>query len=228
MNIEKIKAEIQVENFFQPREPLHVGTFKIIKYLIIYNYILPGERLVFNQLTELLKISRVPLKEAIQLLVARGFVVCLPNNGTYAIKLDQDYVNEICDIRLMIESYALRISCNNIPKDKLQNWLKIFESEESMVKGMVRPIETPRNIKQADAELHNSFVYYSDRPLLLDIYSRIEDFLMLIRHISKRLVISSKEHIDLIQAIMVDDCEKASEILVQHLKSVKESTFLES
>ena len=168
------------------------------------------------------------MKEAIQLLVARGFVVCLPNNGTYALKLDQDSVNEICYSLLMIESYALRISCNNIPKDKLQNWLKIFESEESMVKGMVRPIETPRNIKQADAELHNSFVYYSDRPLLLDIYSRIEDFLMLIRHISKRLVISSKEHIDLIQAIMVDDCEKASEILVQHLKSVKESTFLES
>ena len=221
MNHALIQEQLESKNFFKPREPLYMGAYNALRFLIINNFIATGERLDFSALEDLLQISRVPLREAIQLLVARGLVVHSPNNGTYVITLKEQDITEICDIRLMLEMHGLELSIDAIPREKLEAWLEIFASEELVLKNNKEIFETPHEIKVADAELHNGFILYSNRPILLDVYSRIEDYIILMRNINKRIVISSKEHIHIIDAILGNDLEKAKKLLQEHLDAVK-------
>lgn len=222
MDVNLLKEQLKGEEFLKPREPLYIGAYNALRYLIINNFIKGGERLDFSALEECFNVSRVPLREAIHMLSARRLVVHNPNTGTYVIKLNEQDVNEICDIRLMIELHALELSIDKIPLEKLYEWLHIFESEEILIQQQSTSVkETPLEIKIADAELHNSFVRYSERPILLDVYSRIEDYIILMRNINKRIIVSSNEHISIIQAILDKDLAKAKKILEDHLEAVK-------
>jgi DNA-binding GntR family transcriptional regulator len=55
----------------------------------------PGERLVEEQLTRLLGISRAPLREAMRLLAQQGLVEHIPRRGARVATLSADDVGEL-------------------------------------------------------------------------------------------------------------------------------------
>src|SRR5581483_4287811 len=68
----------------------------------------PGERLVQDELAESLGISRIPLREALRRLEGEGLVVISPNRGAIVRDLAPKDVVDLYDLRLALESLALR------------------------------------------------------------------------------------------------------------------------
>jgi DNA-binding GntR family transcriptional regulator len=67
----------------------------------------PGERLVEEQLTRRLGISRAPLREAMRLLAQQGLVEHIPRRGARVATLSDNDVRELYEIRDVLERHAV-------------------------------------------------------------------------------------------------------------------------
>jgi len=68
----------------------------------------PGSRLVEEQLAATFGMSRIPLREALRRLEAEGLVLISPNRGAVVRPLSPKDVVDLYDVRLALESLALR------------------------------------------------------------------------------------------------------------------------
>jgi DNA-binding GntR family transcriptional regulator len=68
----------------------------------------PGERLVEEQLTRRLGISRAPLREALRLLAQQGLVEHIPRRGVRVATLSDEDVRELYEVRDVLERHAVK------------------------------------------------------------------------------------------------------------------------
>src|SRR5262245_29265543 len=71
------------------RLALHDQVYSRLRAMLVEGRILPGAKLNERELSELMRVSRTPLREAIKLLAAEGLVDLLPNRGAVAVKLSE-------------------------------------------------------------------------------------------------------------------------------------------
>jgi DNA-binding GntR family transcriptional regulator len=70
----------------------------------------PGERLIEEQLTRRLGISRAPLREALRLLVQQGLVDHVPRRGVRVAVLSRTDADELFGVRDVLERYAVSLA----------------------------------------------------------------------------------------------------------------------
>jgi DNA-binding GntR family transcriptional regulator len=78
-----------------------------IRDAIISGRFKPGDRLVEHQLTDMLHVSRHPVREALRLLAREGFVELKRNRGASVTAVDADSVIEVYNIRMALGKIAL-------------------------------------------------------------------------------------------------------------------------
>ena len=78
-----------------------------IRKAIIDGHFKPGDHLVEQQLTDMLNVSRHPVREALRLLGREGFVELRRNRGAVVSAVDAASVREVYDIRLALGRIAL-------------------------------------------------------------------------------------------------------------------------
>jgi DNA-binding GntR family transcriptional regulator len=75
---------------------------------ILSGALVPGERLVEEQLTRRFGISRAPLREALRLLGQQGLVEHLPRRGVRVTRLSARDMDELFTLRDALERFAVR------------------------------------------------------------------------------------------------------------------------
>ncbi|GER04376.1 GntR family transcriptional regulator [Iodidimonas nitroreducens] len=89
------------------REQLLRGTFK------------PGERLIEDDLASLCGVSRTPIREALRRLASDMFVRQIPNHGTFVIETSEHDVEDLFELRAMLEGYAAARAAHRVTADAL-------------------------------------------------------------------------------------------------------------
>jgi DNA-binding GntR family transcriptional regulator len=74
---------------------------------ILSGRVVPGERLVEEQLTRRLGISRAPLREALRLLAQQGLVEHIPRRGARVATLSDTDVRQLYEVRDVLERHAV-------------------------------------------------------------------------------------------------------------------------
>jgi len=106
------------------QESLKSQIIKALWQLIIEGKILPNEPMREIQLSELLNISRTPLREALQQLEWEGIVVSEPRKGYRLAQFSEADIYEIYPLRAKLESFALELS--GVPdKNALEELIEI-------------------------------------------------------------------------------------------------------
>ena len=97
------------------REQVYAG----IKNAIIGGEFEPGRRLIEERLAEDMKTSRTPVREAIQKLEKEGLIQRLPRGG-FAVKgVSEEEVEEVFDLRAVLEGYAAYLATARIKEEEL-------------------------------------------------------------------------------------------------------------
>ena len=90
-----------------------------LRTLLVEGRIAPGAKLNERVLSEQLRVSRTPLREAIKLLAQEGLVDLLPNRGAVAVKLTElDIVNSF-EVLAGLESMAGELAVQRIAAAQL-------------------------------------------------------------------------------------------------------------
>jgi len=79
-----------------------------LREAIIRGELAPGERVNELKLTRTLALSRSPVREAIRILAAEGLLTIEPHRGAHVRPVSDEDLEEIFDVRLMVESHGLR------------------------------------------------------------------------------------------------------------------------
>jgi len=91
-------------------ESLREKIYQGIRDDITYGKLLPGQRLVESMLVERFKTSRSPIREALRQLESEGLITFERNKGITVSMLTTQEIDEIYNLRWLLESYAAHLS----------------------------------------------------------------------------------------------------------------------
>src|SRR5665647_3105934 len=93
-----------------PRAALHEQVAHRLRQMLVESRIAPGAKLNERELSEVLNVSRTPLREAIKMLAAEGLVELLPNRGAIAVELSEADVLDTFEVMSGLEAQSAELA----------------------------------------------------------------------------------------------------------------------
>ncbi|MDK2786722.1 GntR family transcriptional regulator [Thermotoga petrophila] len=192
--------------------------YNLLKEMILNHELKLGEKLNVRELSEKLGISFTPVRDALLQLATEGLVKVVPRVGFFVTDVDERFIRETIETRIMMEVFCLENYFERIASS--EELLKIKEEIENVESSLKRDL-----FDDADERLHKLFIKASGNELIISLYEKIWDRIDLVRHLNERYIVSNREHKELIESILRGDKEDAVEKLKKHLKNVEEETI---
>jgi DNA-binding GntR family transcriptional regulator len=125
----------------------------------------PGTRLRQEKLAEVFGTSRIPVREALRALEYEGLVTSLPYRGFTVTELDADDIEEVYDLRVLLESHAVRLAVPLITDEDLQALEELYSEMTNA---------EPSDAQLAAREwLYMRLYSITGRPRLVSLISRL-------------------------------------------------------
>ncbi|MFE3544730.1 GntR family transcriptional regulator [Nocardia sp. NPDC059177] len=182
----------------------------------------PGQRLVERDLATELAISRIPLREALQLLEREGLVVIVPRQGAIVAPFTVADVRDLFDVRESLEVLAARLAAERADAGDLAALrAQLTAARQATARG------DEAAIAAANAGFHAVIVEVSGNPLLQSLLRPLESRVRWLFHLTKERDpgIQCDEHEDLYAAIAANDPDAAAEIAYRHVASGREPSL---
>jgi len=190
---------------------------------IISGALAPGVLLRQTELAEEFGTSRIPVREALNSLQAEGLVQIEPNRGAYVTTLTSDELREIFDLRVLLETDALRRA---VPLHS-ERTLRRVEAIQHELDAETVPAEWVR----LDRAFHDALYEPSGRPRTLQMIAALRDSVQ--RFYLARLGPDARrpgwndEHNGLIAQVRAGDVDAACATLAEHLRHTEEISLKE-
>lgn len=204
-----------------PRAALHEQVAQRLRQMLVEGRIAPGAKLNERELSELLRVSRTPLREAIKMLAAEGLVELLPNRGAIAVALTEADVLNTFEVMAGLEGLAGELAAQRVTDAELAE-LQAMQFE-MMAAYTRRDLSTYYAI---NARIHGAIAAAARNPVLAQVYQQVNARLQALRFRSnqdgekwKRAV---KEHERMIEALVARDAAGMREVLQLHLRNKRD------
>lgn len=107
--------------------------YNVLRENIISGNLEPGTKLVIKRIAQELGVSEIPVREAIRSLEAQGLVTMTPHSGAQVAKLNAEDVEEIMEIRSILEGYAARTAIPHVTNEVVEQLRKCIEEMQKCV-----------------------------------------------------------------------------------------------
>lgn len=176
------------------------GIAEDIKNAIIKGEMKPGERIIESQIAKEMDVSRSPLREAIQKLMKKNLLTIIPYKGIYVNILGKKEIEDIYNLRVILEAYAIE----KIIEKKDKKILQILSKKVKNLKDAVKKGQI-ECLAQKDMEFHHTICLFANNKKLIEIWEgfaeQIEILINLEEKYNKRLEITLREHEELLSLI---------------------------
>ncbi|WP_276210694.1 GntR family transcriptional regulator [Heyndrickxia coagulans] len=190
--------------------------FESIKNAIIDHSLPPGHILYERQLSEMLGISRTPVRESIPLLEMEGWVISVPRKGTFVSNISKKDVEEVIQLRLALETLVIELVLPVITNREIEMLEEIFESQTQLKHNKSDFIKT-------DTDFHIHLAEKSGNKRLAQLMRTLGDqlrwFGIQALYSPNRIEQTLKEHAALLEAIKNRDIEYAKQAAINHISS---------
>lgn len=180
----------------------------------------PGQRLLQDELADRFGVSRIPLREAMRTLIAEGLLTNDSYNGTFVTALDLARVDEIYDLRRLVEpSFAAHVveNCSRADINRLAGMVESMDDIDSI---------------GSDAWSRINFAFHLDTyrlanlPLRYEVISRLyhqlEPYSRFYVHSTHALGRVQCEHHEIVDALRDGDTEHLARQIVAHIDGGQE------
>jgi DNA-binding GntR family transcriptional regulator len=189
---------------------------------ILAGRIVPGQRLIANDLTEQLGVGRGSIREAFRRLAADGLVDIIPNRGAIVRRLSRDHVRDLFQIRVNLEGLGSRLAAEQIDQaDHRQRFLSVWN--EVKPDGSERP---PALFMQQNRLYHHTIVSIGENKQLTELIYNLQLPIVMFQvgqamrpENSER---SHRDHVLIADAILSGDADAAENAMRNHLQRTAE------
>lgn len=175
----------------------------------------PGFRLVQEEIAERFGISRIPLREALRTLTGEGLLRSTPGRGTFVTALDLAEIDEIYDLRRLIEpSFAEHVT----------EW--ISRKDVSRFDAMVSEMDRVRDIgatewSRINMAFHLDMYRLARLPMRYQVitqtYHRVEPYSRFYVHGTPAYERVQREHKDMVMALADGDPDALATHILAHI-----------
>lgn len=196
--------------------------YTYIRDAIFNDEFLPGMPLREIDISETLKMSRTPIREALRELEVEGVVVSFPARGTFVANITPYDVEEIYELRILFEMYALEKAFFRITDEDLDKSQAAFLAANN-----------PFNWEQyhaADRAFHQLIIDKCGNSRMIIFFSTLNTQVERIRRFSAKSTERSSadrlaEHLHIIECIRKRDLDASKKALSTHLRNVSNSAI---
>lgn len=191
---------------------------------IVNGKLRPGQRITEREISESRGISRAPVREAITKLAKDGLVMLMPRRGCYVCELTERDINQVYDIRLRLETLALEYAFENLDFAQLQKLRNKFIAcleydDHKMIREEIK----------LDSIFHDTIFAASQsthlQRMLDNLLARVHVFRSVSSMDPGRARVAIKKHIAILDAIIKEDCTRASKLLEQHIERSRKNAL---
>lgn len=196
--------------------------YKRIRKLLIMGHLPHGQRMSLRPLAEQLKMSVVPVSEAVRKLEQEGLLITQPQSGIYLRRLKPSEKRQMNLIRQALEVQAARLFALRQPKKEIESLRKLAGKIKKQVQ-----LNKPDLAANTDVEFHRKLVSATGSPMLLEQYEKVAVVSMVCSMVlpMRWSEEESPIHTNLVEALETGNPDKAAKAVLNHIKA--ENLFLE-
>ncbi|HZY16226.1 MAG TPA: GntR family transcriptional regulator [Ramlibacter sp.] len=204
-----------------PRAALHEQAAQRLRQMLVEGDIAPGAKLNERELSELLNVSRTPLREAIKRLAAEGLVELLPNRGAVAVALGEADVRHTFEVMAGLEAQSGALAAERItPQELAEIQAMHFEMLAAYTR---RDLSAYYSL---NARIHSAINAAAKNPVLAAVYDQVNARLQALRFRSNqdgaKWARAVQEHGQMLEALAARDGAAMRELLQQHLRNKRD------
>ena len=201
--------------------------YDTIRQRILDGSFLPGERLLEEDLAQRLGVSRTSVRDGLRRLAGEGLVRTEANRGTFVIEFTSAEVDEIFQLRAMLEGHATALAAQN---GQPEHWDALAHAADEIDHQLAHPADTDaerfRQFQQSNMRFHDVILQASgSRRLQTLTRSLIELPLVTIKQHAwpgeVRIRRSNEQHRDVIEALRARDPQLARLRVQTHILSTR-------
>ncbi len=182
-----------------------------VRTAILGGVLAPGARLRQEELAEVFGTSRIPVREALRALEYEGLVTSEPHRGFTVTSLDADEVQEVYDLRILLECEAVRIALPLLTDEDLEDLEQLFAAMQAA--------HAPDEQLAARERFYLRLYSVTGRPRLVGLIMRLrQEVARVLRWATIQHSSSIHEHF--FEAVRVGDADRAVAHLGSHYRRV--------
>lgn len=203
--------------------PLRDVVFNTLRDAILTGKLVPGERLMENQLAEKLGVSRTPVREALRMLELENLVELVPRKGAQVLDMSEKDITNILEVRSALEGLATSLACKKMTKEDLQQLKNMEVDFEKAVAD-----NDVDHFVDIDEDFHDLIFAATENDKLINIFRNLRIQLYRYRMAQAKNNETSMStivahHRSIIRAIENHDAEEGASIAQGHIKYQTES-----
>jgi len=210
-----VENNLRIEGY----ELLSQKVYRALKIEIIKGSLKPGTKLSEAKIAEQLGVSRTPVREAIRELAAEGFVKISPNQGVEISNISIEDIQEVLQIRAVLEGLAAKLAATKITKEKIKKLENINKNMEKYARK-----DDIFNVIRESEKFHGLILGICGNSRLIQIRKNLNDQIHRYRSISLNILGRPKyaleEHIKITEALKQGDSARADELSKIHIENV--------
>jgi len=200
-------------------------TYEHLKEKILSGYFKPGERLAEEHLAAKLSVSRTPIREALHKLEQDGLVKPLETRGFCVPQDSIEEMEEIFEIRSIMEGYALRYVCEHITEKTLDELDVTINKAEAALKNMKLDMVFTYNTEFHDT-IHK---LVAKKPRLLGLMVDMRKYVLRYRKDTLQYFHGAQRSIDghrkIMMALRLKDPDLCERIMREHIREAEEDAL---
>ena len=158
----------------EKKKTLNLQVYEILKEMILNNEFKNEIKLNEVLIASKLEVSPTPVREAFRMLAADGIVEIVPWKGVFIRQYTIKEIEEAYQCREVLETLAVKLCINIIPKTEIDRLLKLLKENHDTVE---------KRIKVSN-EIHNMIIEYSHNKILKNLITQLNDILIYDRRLS--------------------------------------------
>jgi len=191
-----------------------------LKEQIIHWHYPPEHRLTEVELCKTFNVSRSPVREALRVLAADGFVKKLPNRGYVVRQHNIDEIEELYEVRIALELYAVECLARRGPlnENAKEDVVQLKRTWTDLLNGSSKKAE---ELARLDTLFHETLAHAAGNKTLLRHLRTINERLMLFRMIDfdkpDRAKSTCHQHLKILKCITAKDAPGARAAMQQNI-----------
>ena len=210
------------ENDVNIRSSMRDKIAERLREMILTQKLPPGSRISEYELSKLFKVSKTPVREAINIVKGEGLIAGESWQGIYVFKPTRKDVDDIFSIRYILEIEAVNQVMDHLTevhRKKFEEFIEVFQKVTSS-------FEKDAYVK-LDTEFHTYIVKATGNDWLYKIIGKLSQVTTMIRALTLKStdIEFAKNHIIICEAILAKDKQAAQELMRQHIQSAWNDTL---
>lgn len=204
-----------------PRKPLGDEVYETLKAAILNNELEPGMRLIEEQLADNIGASRTPIRQAIHMLEREDLVERQGKGGFIVKPLSLEDIEEILDLRALLESFAAKLTADKITK---KNLALLNQKNEAF--GRAIKNNDQKRWPGLNTDFHETLYKLSANRRLIHMIHDLRDhfyrYRVALLSLQNMPQMSYSDHKEMIEAMSAGDPELTESLVRSHILKGKE------